>query len=455
MYSWNATDFVAPQWARVGARDELIEASGAITVFNARAGGSAGNPIALPALGRVARLARALQTPVTRTIVVGDDHVDLELHVRAVPDGAVVDLRIGAVHARPPRSSWLSVQPADAPPVTEKMPPWTWATDAALVITALDLSPDDSSQLLPADVVGLPLTRLVRLVEDDTGDLPIVTALARASDLHAQRAVRRDEPLVEWQLSAKATHDEAGRFVGFAGTARQIPPRAISVPAILDAKTTRRLQGALRGPLDRIVGRAETIAAQSDGPLRRDYADYAGDIARAGRHLLALVDDLADLEAIEDRAFTVAREGVDLADLGRRGAGLLAVRAATAGVRIDAPSADEVSPACGDFTRALQVVVNVIGNAVRYSPAGSVIWVRIERDGDTAVLIVADQGKGIAAADHERIFDKFERVDPGEAEGSGLGLYISRRLARAMGGDIVVDSAPGQGARFVFTLPAA
>ena len=123
-------------------------------------------------------------------------------------------------------------------------------------------------------------------------------------------------------------------------------------------------------------------------------------------------------------------------------------------MRIDRPAADETLPATGDFRRALQVLVNLIGNAVRYSPEGAQVWVRAERDGDAACVIVADQGKGIATADQAMIFEKFGRVDPSEIGGSGLGLYISRRLARAMGGDIVVDSAAGQGARFVFTLPA-
>ena len=81
------------------------------------------------------------------------------------------------------------------------------------------------------------------------------------------------------------------------------------------------------------------------------------------------------------------------------------------------------------------------------------VWIRIEREAGLCAVIVADQGKGIAAADQQRIFDKFERVDPREPGGSGLGLYIARRLARARGGDVTVDSAPGQGARFVFTLP--
>ncbi|HKT15262.1 MAG TPA: ATP-binding protein, partial [Allosphingosinicella sp.] len=81
------------------------------------------------------------------------------------------------------------------------------------------------------------------------------------------------------------------------------------------------------------------------------------------------------------------------------------------------------------------------------------VWIRIEREGDFACVIVADQGKGVDPADQARIFDKFERVDPSEAGGTGLGLYIARRLARAMGGDIALDSAPGQGARFTLALP--
>jgi signal transduction histidine kinase len=187
--------------------------------------------------------------------------------------------------------------------------------------------------------------------------------------------------------------------------------------------------------------------------LRQDYADYAADIATAGRHLAGLVDDLVDLQFIERPDFAVAAEAIDLADVARRAAGLLAVRATEARVRIDKPSADETLAATGEFRRALQVLVNLIGNAVRYSPPDGMVWIRIEREGDICAVIVADQGKGIAIEDQKRIFDKFERVDPREPGGSGLGLYIARRLARAMGGDVTVDSAPGQGARFVFTLP--
>ncbi|WP_447412439.1 sensor histidine kinase, partial [Clostridium perfringens] len=85
------------------------------------------------------------------------------------------------------------------------------------------------------------------------------------------------------------------------------------------------------------------------------------------------------------------------------------------------------------------------------SPSNGVDTVTAARVGAMVEAVVADQGKGIAPDDQARIFEKFERVDPREVGGSGLGLYIARRLARAMGGDVTVDSAPGQGARFVFT----
>ena len=220
------------------------------------------------------------------------------------------------------------------------------------------------------------------------------------------------------------------------------------------SRFAERLDGALRRPLGQIIASADTISTRSEGPLRQDYASYASDIASAGRHLLGLVDDLADVQAVERSDFIVPTEPVDLCDIARRAAGLLAVRAADRDVRIDVSDAQEPLFAQSEFRRALQILVNLVGNAVRYSPKGSAVWIRTEREGDLAALVVADQGKGIALDDQARIFEKFERVDPNEPGGNGLGLYISRRLARAMGGDITVDSGPGQGARFVLTLPA-
>ena len=255
--------------------------------------------------------------------------------------------------------------------------------------------------------------------------------------------------------------DGMGRFAGFRGAAAAIraqPDGPVANDPAGPSQHDRsafgeRLDQALRAPLAHIIDNAERLRAQPEGPLRRDYTGYAADIASAGRHLLALVDDLVDLQAIERPDFrpeAEARRPRRHRPPRRRAA---RVRAADRHVRIDGPGDGEALPATGDFTRALQIMMNLITNAIRYTPEGGQVWLRTEREGDLAAIIVADQGKGIAEEDQDRIFDRFERVDPTEPGGTGLGLYIARRLARFMGGDIAVDSAPGQGARFTFTLP--
>ncbi|MFM5884778.1 MAG: sensor histidine kinase, partial [Novosphingobium sp.] len=183
------------------------------------------------------------------------------------------------------------------------------------------------------------------------------------------------------------------------------------------------------------------------------YSQYAADIAAAGQHRLSLVEDLADLEVVESEDFNTAPDRIDLADVARRAGGILAVRAQERGITIDPPRMGEHLPAIAEFRRVLQVLLNLVGNAIRYSPDNSQVWIRLEGEGARARVIVADQGPGLSAAQQERLFEKFERLGRSDETGSGLGLYISRRLARAMGGDLTVESAPGSGARFILDVP--
>ncbi|MGD9663624.1 MAG: sensor histidine kinase [Novosphingobium sp.] len=216
----------------------------------------------------------------------------------------------------------------------------------------------------------------------------------------------------------------------------------------------REVAPVLRQPIARIIANAETIRTRLAGPLADEYADYAADIASAGQHLLGLLDDLSDLEVVESEDFSTSPDHIDLSDVARRAAGILGVRAQERGITLDLPESDESVPAIGEFRRVLQILLNLVGNAIRYGPENSQIWLRVEQDGSRARITVADQGKGIAVENHEAIFEKFERLGRSGDGGSGLGLYISRRLARAMQGDLVVESAPGQGARFTLDLPA-
>lgn len=446
---------------RVDFEGRLIDAGQELAGLHRRAGGEQGGTLAIPQIAALARLARRLGIVVSRSVIAADGAVDVELWVRAQPVEGGVELSITGWSEQPARS------PAAAPAVEREADflraaaDWTWETDEALRFTALSPAGAAAVGKAPADLIGRQVTRMFRFAEGGDGTLPILTALAEQRRFDDQLAELRGGQRGSYRLAGVPLIDGSGRFAGFRGSATSVAPASAPAPAPVEPVSAasdgpafgERLDRALRVPLDHIISNAETISAQPEGPLRKDYAGYAGDIAAAGRHLLALVDDLVDLAAIERPDFAPEAEPIDLADVARRAAGLHAVRAAGRNIRIDRPADDEALPATGEFKRALQIMVNLIGNAVRYSPEGGAVWVRIEREDDLACVIVADQGKGIAEEDQARIFDKFERVDPSEPGGTGLGLYIARRLARAMGGDIAVDSAPGQGARFTFTLP--
>jgi signal transduction histidine kinase len=443
-------------YGRVDRGGRLIEADPQLLGLQLRAGGEAGGTIAVPQIAALARLANRLGILISRAVVAADGDNDLDLWVRAQPDGNEVRLTIGGWSERPAAPA-IAV-PADMDRETDFLrasADWLWEADEALKIVALSAAAEEAIGGPASRMIGQPITQLVRLVEDEEGNLPLLAALAAQGRLESQEAeLRNGNGRV--RLSAVPIHDGAGRFMGFRGNATWLRDASLSPPQpeIVNDAFGERLDRALREPLARIISRADSIATRSEGPLRRDYAEYAGDIGTAGRHLLALVDDLVDLQAIERSDFHVEADMLDLADVARRAAGLLSVRASDRSVRIDRPAEGEQVPARGDFKRVLQILVNLIGNAVRYSPDGAMVWIRAEQTLDRAVIVIADQGKGIDPDDHERIFEKFERVDPSEPGGSGLGLYIARRLARAMGGEISVDSAPGQGARFTLTLPA-
>lgn len=225
------------------------------------------------------------------------------------------------------------------------------------------------------------------------------------------------------------------------------------------------LTPVLRQPVARIIANAETMRARLAGPLRDEYSEYAGTIASAGQHLAAMLDDLADLEVVESLGFAAAREHVDLADAAARAAGILGVRAANRETVLRVEGQQGGAVAVGEFRRVLQILINLIGNAVAYSPAASTVTIDAAAPAEAGrvAITVADQGPGISPEQMARVFDKFERLGRhgegdngmGKDTGSGLGLYISRRLAEAMDGTLTVSAAPGGGALFRLDLPAA
>lgn len=222
------------------------------------------------------------------------------------------------------------------------------------------------------------------------------------------------------------------------------------------------LTPVLRRPIARIIANAETMRARLAGPLRAEYSEYAGNISLAAQHLGAMLDDLADIETLDSPDFKTAKEEVDLVDVARRAAGILGVRARSKGIDLSVSDCAEPVVADADFRRVLQIIINLVTNAIAYSPDGSTVTVSFKTTREGLVEVqVADEGQGVRPDQADRIFDKFERLgrenEASQEPGSGLGLYISRRLAREMGGDLTVapssSGVDSPGATFTLSLP--
>ena len=433
--------------AVVDRAGRLLSADPWIERLNLGAGGAVGEPLAVPQLAAVARLAARLNMPVSRTLLAAEGDADLDLWVRAEPTPEGVRLNLTERASRATRREGRAGRAAGSSP---SLADTRWGCDAALVVTEL---PPSLAARLHDPASGQALTRLFTLLPAADGHFPLLAGLAAQRAFRGQLAELREHGGGRVLIDGVPLVDDAGGFCGFAGNlqfdAELVEPAAAAGdPALAD-----RLDRALRDPLSRILGSAEALGAREEEGVA--YRGYAADIESAGRHLMTLVDDLIDLEAIETPDFRLETRALDLADLGQRAAAMLRPRAEEKGIVVAAPGAGERLCARGDERRVLQILTNLADNAIRYSPERSAIAIQLEADPGVARVVVADEGPGIAHADQERVFDRFERLGRGEPGGTGLGLHIARGLARAMGGELSVDSAPGRGARFVLSLPAA
>ena len=425
----------------------MIAADAELATLQMEAGSSIGATLALPQVAAVARLSRKLGIPVSRPAVAASSNHDIEMWVRAVPEGDEISLALEGWTPRSassPRLAALLGGDTGAETVTEV---GEWAADADLRLTAVSAP---LAEKLGAEVnalIGQPLTRVFRLEETDAGEMPLIAALAARHGFSGQPArARTGDTATILALSGDVAFGPDGSFAGFSGRAAPadaVPPPA-SQPSL--AAIDEALNEALRSPLDRIIDYAERMADRSEGPLRSEYAAYAADISAAARHLLSVIHSMSEEPA-------QAQRSIDLAVLAGEAVVLLEPSAETRGVGIHVDGKPPL-PASGEERAVIQILVNLIGNAVRHSPSGATVTLRFARLPGLASVTVSDEGPGIALADQQRIFERFERATPDEG-GTGLGLAISRRLARSMGGDIGIESAPGAGARFTLVLPAA
>jgi len=435
-----------PVTGRVDKAGRLISADPELEALQREAGSAMGHPLALPQIAAVAELARKLGIPVARPALAASLEHDIELWVRATPEGDDVLLSLEGWTERSPAGPRLATLLGRGSEVETSASRHEWAADEELRLISIAAELAEELGIDLTEAAGQPLTRLFKLEEDEAGDMPLISALAARRGFSGQRARSRGDDSRSVVLSGDVVTGADGGFAGFRGTAESETAAALSGESARTSAFDHALDEALRSPLDRIIESAERIVERADGPLRSDYASYGTDIASAARHLLSVIRSMS-----EDP--TQGQRAIDLAALAGEAVVMVDSTAEERGIRIEIESRDSL-PASGEQRAVIQILVNLIGNAVRHSPEGGSVELEFAQTAGTASVTVADHGPGIDPADQQRIFERFERADA-KGGGTGLGLAISRRLARSMGGDVTLDSAPGEGARFTLTLPAA
>jgi PAS domain S-box-containing protein len=274
-----------------------------------------------------------------------------------------------------------------------------------------------------------------------------------------------------------------GRLVGFSNITQDLTSereREAALTAAVDAARAANrakseflatMSHELRTPLNAAIGYSELLAMGLAGPLGDVQRQYVARIQEAARHLLSLVNDVLDLSKVEAGQMVVAREAALARDAIRAALRLVEPQANARRIALVDGCRDDDTTAYGaDPARVRQIIANLLSNAVRFTEPGGRVTVScgsserasaaaaVEGDGPWTSIRVEDTGVGIDPAELERIWDAFIQLDAGRTRktgGSGLGLTISRYLARLMGGDITVWSEPGLGSSFVLWLPSA
>jgi signal transduction histidine kinase len=218
----------------------------------------------------------------------------------------------------------------------------------------------------------------------------------------------------------------------------------------------------LRTPLTAILGFSEILLSGLDGPLNPRQLDDATTIQANGRRLLLLVDDLIDIAAIGADRLDLRTRPIDSASALAQVVSEIRPLAGQKGIALTLEVPARPIEIQADPQRFHEMALNLLSNAVKFTPSGGTVRIQStdEAAGETGdrpmlTIEVIDTGIGIASENHERIFEKFQRLSGPEVAGTGLGLAISRQLASLHGGSLTVSSTPGLGSRFILRLPLA
>jgi signal transduction histidine kinase len=216
------------------------------------------------------------------------------------------------------------------------------------------------------------------------------------------------------------------------------------------------LSHELRTPLNAIIGFSEVLIDKMFGELNAKQADYMKDIHESGKHLLSLINDILDLSKIEAGRMDLEISSFDLPTALANAMTLVRERAQRHGIELSLKVDKRLGAFNADERKFKQIVLNLLSNAVKFTPDGGKVDVTAQLDTQYVAIAVKDTGIGIAPEDQAAVFEEFKQVGRDytkKAEGTGLGLALTRRFVELHGGEVRLDSEPGKGSTFTVQLP--
>jgi signal transduction histidine kinase len=212
----------------------------------------------------------------------------------------------------------------------------------------------------------------------------------------------------------------------------------------------------LRTPLNAIIGFSEVLQERLFGELNEKQAEYTNDILTSGQHLLSLINEILDLSKVEAGRMELETASFDLPLAIENARTFVRERATKHGITVDVDVDERLGEYVGDERKIKQILLNLLSNAVKFTPEGGRIEIAARQTDGSVEISVSDTGIGIAPVDQPKIFEEFRQVGSDYAhkvEGTGLGLTLAKKFVELHGGHIWVQSEPGQGSTFTFTLP--
>lgn len=348
---------------------------------------------------------------------------------------------------------------------------WQWETDTRGVIIWQSATADEISGYTVTSALGM--TR-----EEIAGDLYVADEWA-----DYRQAIEEQTAIVSFEFSyitdegdkrtvvinGKALFDDDGMFVGHRGAASDITLRkkteADLNKALVDAEQANRAKSEFlatmshefRTPLNAILGFSEMLRAQYLGPLGvKNYEEYANDIHLSGEHLLALINDILDISAIEAGKRVMTPESITIRDLIYDCVHNMEKLARDKGVEVLQDIPDDLPLVQADKRSLIQIIYNILSNALKFTNEGGIVQIIASQQDDEILLQIEDSGIGISASDLANITQPFAQVnsDPHNVrEGTGLGLSIVKSLVEAHGGKLDIVSVVGTGTTVRIHIP--